>query len=81
MTFKSLNFEDLGLREELLRAIAQQGYDRPTPIQEQAIPIILEGRDVLAGAQTGTGKNRRVYLASPATSQRFLRSRCCAQCS
>jgi len=49
-------FKDLGLSAELLRAINEQGYDEATPIQQQAIPIVLEGRDILAGAQTGTGK-------------------------
>jgi ATP-dependent RNA helicase RhlE len=49
-------FQNLGLSAELLRAINDQGYGQPTPIQQQAIPLILEGRDVLAGAQTGTGK-------------------------
>ncbi len=49
-------FKDLGLSAELLRAIEKQGYDKATPIQEQAIPLVLEGKDVLAGAQTGTGK-------------------------
>ena len=49
-------FEKLGLSAELLRAIDEQGYREATPIQQQAIPLILEGRDVLAGAQTGTGK-------------------------
>ncbi len=49
-------FNQLGLSAELLRAINEQGYKTATPIQRQAIPLILEGRDVLAGAQTGTGK-------------------------
>jgi len=49
-------FNELGLSAELLRAIEIQGYKAATPIQQQAIPPILEGRDVLAGAQTGTGK-------------------------
>jgi ATP-dependent RNA helicase RhlE len=49
-------FNQLGLSAELLRAIQKQGYQKATPIQQQAIPHILEGRDVLAGAQTGTGK-------------------------
>ena len=49
-------FNELGLSAELLRAIEKQGYTTATPIQQQAIPSILEGRDVLAGAQTGTGK-------------------------
>jgi ATP-dependent RNA helicase RhlE len=51
-----MSFDSLGLSAELLRAISEQGYTEPTPIQTQAIPVILEGRDILAGAQTGTGK-------------------------
>ena len=51
-----MSFEPLGLSAKLLLAISEQGYREPTPIQRQAIPIILEGKDVLAGAQTGTGK-------------------------
>ena len=51
-----MSFESLGLAPELLRAIADVGYDTPTPIQLQAIPVVLAGRDILAGAQTGTGK-------------------------
>jgi ATP-dependent RNA helicase RhlE len=51
-----MSFTTLGLSAELLRAVADQGYGKPTPIQSQAIPVILEGRDILAGAQTGTGK-------------------------
>ena len=49
-------FNELGLSAELLRAVKEQGYDTPTPIQREAIPHILEGHDILAGAQTGTGK-------------------------
>jgi ATP-dependent RNA helicase RhlE len=49
-------FNELGLSAELLRAVKEQGYEKPTPIQLQAIPHILEGHDILAGAQTGTGK-------------------------
>ena len=55
-------FEELGLSAELLRAIDDQGYREATPIQQQAIPLILEGRDVLAGAQTGTGKTAAFTL-------------------
>jgi ATP-dependent RNA helicase RhlE len=51
-----MSFDSLGLSAELLRAIDEQGYSEPTPIQRKAIPIVLEGKDVLAGAQTGTGK-------------------------
>ncbi len=57
-----MSFEHLGLRAELLRAISAQGYPCPTPIQEKAIPVILQGRDVLAGAQTGTGKTAAFTL-------------------
>ncbi|MBX3603051.1 MAG: DEAD/DEAH box helicase [Rubrivivax sp.] len=51
-----MHFTDLGLAEPLLRAVRDQGYDIPTPIQAQAIPAVLKGGDLLAGAQTGTGK-------------------------
>jgi ATP-dependent RNA helicase RhlE len=52
----STSFEGLGLIPELLRAVAEQGYTTPTPIQAQAIPLVLSGRDLLGAAQTGTGK-------------------------
>jgi ATP-dependent RNA helicase RhlE len=52
----STSFESLGLLPELLRAVADKGYTEPTPIQSQAIPIVLSGRDLLGAAQTGTGK-------------------------
>ena len=51
-----MSFDSLGLRAELLRAIADEGYSTPTPIQLQAIPAVLNGGDILAAAQTGTGK-------------------------
>jgi ATP-dependent RNA helicase RhlE len=49
-------FQDLGLRAELVRAVSEQGYTTPTPVQTAAIPPVLEGRDLMAAAQTGTGK-------------------------
>jgi len=52
----STSFANLGLSAELLRAVAEQGYTVPTPIQAQAIPVVLAGRDLLGAAQTGTGK-------------------------
>jgi ATP-dependent RNA helicase RhlE len=55
-------FTDLGLAEPLLRAVREQGYDTPTPIQAQAIPQVLMGGDLLAGAQTGTGKTAGFVL-------------------
>src|SRR5690606_25201856 len=51
-----MKFEELGLSADLLRAVREQGYSEATPVQAEAIPVILQGRDVLAGAQTGTGK-------------------------
>ncbi|MDE2305236.1 MAG: DEAD/DEAH box helicase [Gammaproteobacteria bacterium] len=57
-----MSFSDLGLLPELLRAVAERGYDTPSPIQVQAIPAVLAGRDVLAGAQTGTGKTAGFVL-------------------
>jgi ATP-dependent RNA helicase RhlE len=57
-----MSFEQLGLTEHLLKAVADQGYTTPTPVQQKAIPLILEGRDVLAGAQTGTGKTASFTL-------------------
>jgi ATP-dependent RNA helicase RhlE len=51
-----MSFESLGLAEPLLRAVAEYGYTTPTPIQMQAIPVVLSGSDLLGGAQTGTGK-------------------------
>jgi ATP-dependent RNA helicase RhlE len=57
-----VSFDRLGLRPELLRAVAQEGYTEPTPVQAQAIPLVLQGRDVLAGAQTGTGKTAAFVL-------------------
>src|SRR5213082_409984 len=57
-----MSFTDLGLKPELARAVAEKGYVTPTPIQREAIPAVLAGRDVLAGAQTGTGKTAAFVL-------------------
>lgn len=57
-----MSFESLGLRTELLSAIASMGYSKPTPIQSGAIPLVFEGCDLLAGAQTGTGKTAAFAL-------------------
>jgi ATP-dependent RNA helicase RhlE len=51
-----MSFDSLGLSAELLRAVKEQGYDTPTPIQASAIPVVLSGRDLMGAAQTGTGK-------------------------
>src|SRR5437868_15252501 len=57
-----MSFADLGLKPELLRALEEKGYSAPTPIQLKAIPAVLAGGDVLAGAQTGTGKTAGFVL-------------------
>ena len=57
-----MTFERLGLSSEILRAIEDQGYTDPTPIQAQAIPSILDGKDIMGGAQTGTGKTAAFIL-------------------
>ena len=57
-----MSFDALGLAPELLRAVADEGYTEPTPVQREAIPLVLERRDLLAGAQTGTGKTAAFVL-------------------
>ncbi|GAB2818812.1 hypothetical protein GCM10027276_20300 [Comamonas piscis] len=57
-----MNFEELNLAPAILQAVREQGYDTPTPIQAQAIPLVLQGCDLLAGAQTGTGKTAAFTL-------------------
>nr|WP_314630416.1 DEAD/DEAH box helicase [uncultured Noviherbaspirillum sp.] len=79
-----MSFNELGLSEAIVRAIADQGYTTPTPIQKQAIPAVLAGGDLLAGAQTGTGKTAGFTLpilhrlsaagVQPASAQRPIRT-------
>ena len=57
-----MKFSDLGLSQNILQAIQELGYETPTPIQEMAIPPILEGRDLVGSAQTGTGKTAAFAL-------------------
>ena len=64
------SFAELGLSPELLKTVAEQGYTEPTPIQAQAIPLVLQGRDVMGSAQTGTGKTAGFTLP---LLQRFAR--------
>lgn len=63
MTDKT-NFSDLGLSKEVLRAVEQMGYENPTPVQAQAIPLALQGKDIVAAAKTGTGKTAAFSLPS-----------------
>ena len=58
----TISFADLNLAPEILKALIESGYVTPTPVQAQAIPIVLEGRDLMAGAQTGTGKTAAFAL-------------------
>lgn len=73
-----MTFSTLGLADPILRAITKQGYDTPSPVQAQAIPYVLAGRDLMAAAQTGTGKTagftlpilQRLSVGKPVTSNR-----------
>ena len=57
-----MSFDTLGLSADILKAVAEEGYTEPTPVQAEAIPLVLAGRDVLAAAQTGTGKTAAFTL-------------------
>src|SRR5450830_318121 len=57
-----MKFEELNLAPAIIKAVLEQGYETPTPIQAQAIPIVLAGHDLLGGAQTGTGKTAAFVL-------------------
>jgi ATP-dependent RNA helicase RhlE len=74
--YKVLNFSTFGFDERLMEGISASGYETATPVQEQVIPLVLEGRDIIASAQTGTGKTAAFLLpiiskllANPSTSQ------------
>ncbi len=78
-----MSFQSLGLSAALLRAVEEQGYTQPTPIQERVIPVVLAGNDVMAGAQTGTGKTagftlpllqRLAAASAPPNQQRRVRA-------
>jgi ATP-dependent RNA helicase RhlE len=77
-----MSFDTLGLSAEILRAVSDQGYSEPTPVQREAIPVILDGKDILAGAQTGTGKTagftlpllQRLSDSTPAKGRRPVRA-------
>ena len=72
-----MSFASLGLSAPLLKAVAEQGYDTPSPIQSQAIPAVLEGRDVMAAAQTGTGPGPGIAIGAAVMTPRTRdRSRC-----
>jgi ATP-dependent RNA helicase RhlE len=57
-----MHFKELGLNKPIVRAIEEQGYENPTLVQEQAIPLVLDKKDVIASAQTGTGKTAAFAL-------------------
>ena len=59
-----MRFDELGLKETVLEAVTESGYESPTPIQAQAIPLILDGKDVIGASQTGTGKTAAFALPS-----------------
>ena len=77
-----MSFDSLGLSPALTRAVAEQGYAHPTPIQQRVIPVVLDGRDVMAGAQTGTGKTagftlpllQRLSAGAPPAGPRKIRA-------
>jgi ATP-dependent RNA helicase RhlE len=77
-----MSFNTLGLSAEILRAVSEKGYSEPTPVQRQAIPVIMSGRDILAGAQTGTGKTagftlpllQRLSESAPSEGRRVVRA-------
>lgn len=77
-----MRFSEIGLSAELLRALEEQGYQEATPVQKEAIPLVLEGRDILAGAQTGTGKTagftlpllHRLQASDPQGQRRCVRA-------
>ena len=77
-----MTFHNLGLSTDLLRAVAEQGYTEPTPIQQQAIPAVLQGHDIFASAQTGTGKTagftlpmlHRLSASNPSPGRRVPRA-------
>ena len=58
----AITFADLGLSDDALKAVSKLGYDTPTPVQAQAIPVVLEGSDIIAAASTGTGKTAAFLL-------------------
>ena len=59
-----MSFKTLGLSKQILKAIRENGFTNPTPIQTQVIPLILKGGDIMARAQTGTGKSAGFYSSS-----------------
>ena len=66
-----MSFKDLKLNRPILRAIAEMNYDEPTPVQEMTIPLVLEKKDIIVSAQTGTGKT--AAFALPILQQLFDR--------
>ena len=69
------SFKSLGVCDELIQALQKQGIKEPTPIQEQAIPVVFKGNDVIAKAQTGTGKNISLLITYSSTGSHRCASR------
>ncbi len=71
-----MKFSDIGLSKDICKALADKGYETPTPVQEQAIPIILKGKDIIGSAQTGTGKTAAFALPVIHLLKKHKRTRC-----
>ncbi len=67
----TLQFDDLGLDRRLLSLIAHRGFEQPTDIQRQAIPVVMAGKDLLASSKTGSGKTLAFFIASDAACLAF----------
>src|SRR5580658_227487 len=72
LLLQAMPFESFGLHESLLKVLPEIGFEKPTPIQQQAIPVVLSGKDLLGSAQTGTGKTAAFLLPVPSKGTQVL---------